>query len=80
MSAALNTVECKRIAIMAHDGIARAVRPAHTPYDGDTVFALSGSGVPLRGDQQRAAQIGRVGSAAADCTARAIARAVHHSR
>ena len=33
--------ECKRVAIMAHDGIARAVRPAHTPFDGDTVFALA---------------------------------------
>jgi L-aminopeptidase/D-esterase-like protein len=79
-SAALATVECKRIAMMAHDGIARAVRPAHTPYDGDTVFALAGGSVTLEERRQRAAQIGRIGSAAADCTARAIARAVHHSR
>jgi len=79
-SAALATGECKRIAIMAHDGIARAVRPAHTPYDGDVVFALAGGGVPVAGQAQREAQIGRLGSAAADCTARAIARAVHLSR
>src|SRR3984957_15024739 len=37
----LTTVECKRIAMMAQDGIARAVRPAHTPFDGDTIFALA---------------------------------------
>jgi L-aminopeptidase/D-esterase-like protein len=78
-TAALTTVECKRIAMMAQDGIARAVRPAHTPFDGDTIFALASGGVAL-GTQQRAAQIGRIGSAAADCMARSIARAVHHSR
>jgi hypothetical protein len=36
---------CRRLAIMAQDGLARAIRPAHTPFDGDTVFALAtGSG------------------------------------
>lgn len=79
-SATLTTAECKRVAMMAHDGIARALRPAHTPYDGDTVFALASGAVALDAHQQRATQIGRIGSAAADCTARAIARAVHHSR
>ena len=79
-SAALTTVECKRIAMMSHDGIARAVRPAHTPFDGDTIFALAGGAVTLDENQQRASQIGRIGSAAADCMARAIARAVHYSR
>ena len=79
-SASLTTAECKRVAIMAHDGIARALRPAHTPYDGDTVFALASGSVALDEQQQRAAQVGRIGSAAADCTARAIARAVHQSR
>ncbi|HWJ34517.1 MAG TPA: P1 family peptidase [Steroidobacteraceae bacterium] len=79
-SAALTTVECKRVAMMAQDGIARAVRPAHTPFDGDTVFALASGAVPLDANLQRAAHVGRIGSAAADCMARAIARAVHHSR
>lgn len=78
-SADLTTVECKRIAIMAHDGIARAVRPAHTPFDGDAIFALASAAVPLPAQRQRAAQIARIGSAAADCVARAIARAVHCS-
>ncbi|MGI9504265.1 MAG: P1 family peptidase, partial [Geminicoccaceae bacterium] len=39
--AALSKGEAKRVAIMAHDGIARAIRPVHTPYDGDTVFVLA---------------------------------------
>jgi L-aminopeptidase/D-esterase-like protein len=79
-SAALSTVECKRVAMMAHDGIARAVRPAHTPFDGDTVFALASAAVTLDEQQRRDAQVGRIGSAAADCTARAIARAAYHSQ
>ncbi|HEV7613626.1 MAG TPA: P1 family peptidase [Steroidobacteraceae bacterium] len=79
-SASLTPAECKRVAMMAHDGIARAVRPAHTPFDGDTIFAVaSGSGVPSEG-LQRGADVGTIGSAAADCMARAIARAVYHSR
>ena len=68
------------MAIMAHDGIARAVRPAHTPFDGDTVFAVASGAIVLDANVQRGAQVGRIGSAAADCLARAIARAVHHAR
>jgi L-aminopeptidase/D-esterase-like protein len=78
-NADLATVECKRVAMMAQDGIARAVRPAHTPFDGDTVFALASGEVQLRGNLNRPAGVGRIGSAAADCLARAIARAVHFS-
>ena len=78
-NADLTTVECKRLAMMAQDGIARAVRPAHTPFDGDTIFALASGAVELNKNQQRAAHIGRIGSAAADCLTRAIARAVHFS-
>jgi L-aminopeptidase/D-esterase-like protein len=78
-NAELSTAECKRVAMMAQDGIARAVRPAHTPFDGDTIFALASGALALGGTQPRAAQIGRIGSAAADCLARAIARAVHYS-
>jgi L-aminopeptidase/D-esterase-like protein len=78
-NADLSTAECKRIAMMAQDGIARAVRPAHTPFDGDTVFALASAEVALDNGVLRAAQIGRIGSAAADCLTRAIARGVHYS-
>ena len=79
-TADLSTAECKRIAMMAHDGIARAVRPAHTPFDGDTVFALASGGSQLGRAPLRPAQLARIGSAAADCVSRAIARAVHHAR
>lgn len=76
-NADLNGVECKRIAMMAHDGMARAVRPAHTPFDGDTVFAVASGQQAIGQGNARQVQIGRLGSAAADCLARAIARAVH---
>jgi L-aminopeptidase/D-esterase-like protein len=79
-NADLSTPECKRVAMMAHDGIARAIRPAHTPFDGDTVFSLASGGVSLDRDASRAAQVARIGSAAADCLSRAIVRAVHHAR
>jgi L-aminopeptidase/D-esterase-like protein len=63
---------CRRLAVMAQDGLARAIRPAHTPFDGDTVFALStGAGECI--DPFRLA---RLGSVAADCLARAIMRAI----
>jgi L-aminopeptidase/D-esterase-like protein len=58
--------------MMAQDGLARAIRPAHTPFDGDTVFALSTG----RGDPVDPERLCRLGSAAADCLARAIMRAV----
>jgi L-aminopeptidase/D-esterase-like protein len=76
-NADLTTAECKRLAMMAQDGIARAVRPAHTPFDGDTVFALASGAVGL-GDA-RGVALARLGSAAADCLARAIARAVYEA-
>jgi L-aminopeptidase/D-esterase-like protein len=39
--AGLDKAGCRRLAEVAHDGLALAVRPAHTPYDGDTIFAVS---------------------------------------
>lgn len=77
-TAALDKSEAKRMAMMAQDGIARAVRPAHTPFDGDLVFALASGAVALDADA-RLVQLARIGSAAADCLARAIARGVHHA-
>jgi L-aminopeptidase/D-esterase-like protein len=63
---------CLRMAIMAQDGLARAIRPTHTPFDGDTVFALS----TASGGAIAPEAVMRVGSAAADCLARAVMRAV----
>jgi L-aminopeptidase/D-esterase-like protein len=79
-TADLSSVECKRVAMMAHDGIARGVRPAHTPFDGDTIFAVASGSIALGAGQERASQVARIGSAAADCLTRAIARAVYHAR
>ncbi len=74
-NAALSKAQARRVAIMAHDGIARAVRPAHTPFDGDSVFCLAtgANQDPPATDTT----VALVGALAADCTARAIARAVY---
>ena len=68
--AMLTKAECARVAVAAHDGIGRATVPAHTPFDGDLIFALSTGGRP-QGD------VNLIGHAASLCLARAIARAVH---
>ena len=75
--AELAAVELKRLAIMAADGFARALRPVHTPFDGDTVFALASGKVPL--GEPRPFQLMQLGNAAADCLARAIARGVYEA-
>ncbi len=67
--------ELRRLAIMAQDGIAMAVRPAHTPMDGDTIFAITTGKVPLQGN--RALALSELGAAAAQTVARAIARGVY---
>jgi L-aminopeptidase/D-esterase-like protein len=70
---ALTPAQAKRVAIMAQDGLARAIRPIHAPFDGDVVFALSTARKPLEGDDFT---IARIGALAADVLARAVARAV----
>ena len=75
--AALTPAEAKRLAIMAQDGLARALRPAHTPFDGDVVFALATGMRPLEGP--RLGVVARLGALAADCLARAIARGVYEA-
>lgn len=79
-SARLTTAECRRVAMMAHDGLARAVRPAHTPFDGDTLFAVSTGTCAAPDHLTAAGLVAHLGSAAADCLARAIARGVHAAR
>jgi L-aminopeptidase/D-esterase-like protein len=79
-SARLTPAECKRLAMMAQDGLARAIRPAHTPFDGDTLFAIATGAVELSASEPRAMQIARIGSALADCVARAVARGVWAAR
>lgn len=78
-NADLSTAETKRLAMMAQDGLARAVRPAHTPFDGDTVFALASGKASLGTGDARSNRLAALGSAAADCVARAIARGVYEA-
>lgn len=68
--AVLTKAQCHRVAVAAHDGIGRSTVPAHTPFDGDLVFALSTGSGP-KGDALL------IGHAASLCLARAIARAVY---
>jgi L-aminopeptidase/D-esterase-like protein len=81
-SVALSKAECQKFASVAHDGLARAVRPAHSMFDGDTIFGLStGVGAPsvaLDGldARQRAVLLGPVFEAGALCFAAACTRAV----
>ena len=75
VNAVLTQAETKRLAIMAQDGLARAIRPAHGPTDGDVIFALS-LGPRSAGDPLSLARLGLI---AADCLARAIARAVYEA-
>jgi L-aminopeptidase/D-esterase-like protein len=70
----LDKAQAKRVAIMAHDGMARAIRPIHTPFDGDVVFALSTTRLPL--PEPAIGALARIGALAADCLARAIGRSV----
>ena len=72
--AALDVAALRRLAIHAQDGFAIAIRPVHTLFDGDTVFAVStGRQVPPRRDDL----LVRLGSLAADVTARAVMRGVY---
>jgi L-aminopeptidase/D-esterase-like protein len=77
--AALSPAACKRVAIAAHDGLAHAIRPAHTPIDGDTVFALATCAVEVPPAVDIPASmspetklVARIGAAAADCLAQAV--------
>jgi len=74
--AKLSKVEARRIAVMAHDGMARAIRPAHAPLDGDVVFAAATARVDRTADLR---QLTDIGHAAAACLARAIARGVYEA-
>jgi L-aminopeptidase/D-esterase-like protein len=76
--AALMPAQARRVAVMAQDGLARAIRPIHSPFDGDVVFALSTARRPLAEPAQM--EVARIGALAADCVARAVARAVYEAR
>jgi putative pantetheine hydrolase len=82
-TADLTRVEAKRVAMGAHDGLARAVRPSHTLFDGDVLFALATGAHALPAGQpgegftaQRAQALTAVIAAGADVVARAVAHGV----
>jgi D-aminopeptidase len=76
----LSLNEAKRLAIMAQDGMARALYPVHTPLDGDIVFAVATAEKPLCSDAQtRHHALAVLGAEAANCVARAIARGVYEA-
>ncbi len=74
---AMSKAELKRMAIAAHDGLARAIVPSHTQLDGDLVFAVSTGARPVRDPMLDAVELGH---AAAVCLSRAVARAIWHAR
>ena len=61
---------------MAQGGYAYAIRPIHTPFDGDTVFALATGAVPL---PEKPDALVRLGTIAADVMARAVMRGVYEA-
>ncbi len=71
-NALLTKAQAKKVAQMAHDGLARTINPVHTMYDGDTLFALSCSNpaAPVQAD------VSLIGVLAAEAVARAVVRAV----
>ncbi|MFH0822084.1 MAG: P1 family peptidase, partial [Pseudomonadota bacterium] len=79
--AVLTKAQARKISQMAHDGMARAIRPVHTMFDGDTIFCLAVGKRELP-DQDgffsapKAGSLTDLGAAAADCMTRAIIHAV----
>lgn len=87
-SAALTKAECRKMAAVAHDGLARAIRPVHSMFDGDTIFTLATGqhelvateAAGLRRDNTRPGLFNLLLAAAADCFALACTRAVIESQ
>lgn len=73
-NARLSKAQAQKLAQMAQDGLARSISPVHTPYDGDTVFALA------TGDRAAEADLLRLGALAAEMVSEAIGRAVEAAR
>jgi len=71
--AQLDKAQCRKLAGMAHDGLARSINPIHTPHDGDTLFALA------TGAGGRPGNLTLLGALAAEVTARAVISAIHHA-
>ena len=75
--AILSKAQCNRLAVMAHDGFARAIYPVHTPLDGDVIFSAATGNKPLPDPYYGLAELGMV---AGNVMARAIARAIYEAK
>ena len=72
-NATLSKEAINKVAQMAHNGLARTIRPAHTMFDGDTIFALAtGKHTPV--------DVNIIGAFACEATAQAVVNAVHHAK
>jgi L-aminopeptidase/D-esterase-like protein len=80
VDADLTKAECRRLAVAAQDGLARAIRPAHTMFDGDTVFAVATGARAMAPADGPFGPVGRAGALDRLCTAAAevFARAIVH--
>jgi D-aminopeptidase len=76
--APLTKPQCKRLAVMAQSGLARALHPIHSPLDGDVVFAISTGA--CGGEMATTHDLTVLGSHAADTLSRAVARGVYSAR
>ncbi len=68
--APLTRAQAKRVAMMAHDGLARCIRPIHTPFDGDTIFVIS----TAEGGVSDSVAVAEIGTVAADLVVQAVRR------
>lgn len=75
--AKLNKAQCNRLAVMAQDGLARAIYPVHTPLDGDVIFGAATGTKTLADPFYGLAELGMI---AANVMARAIARAIYEAK
>lgn len=73
-NAVLTKDQATKVAQMAHDGLARTINPVHTPYDGDTIFALATAAASTR------VETGAIGALAAEVMAIAVLRAVTQAK
>ncbi|WP_312108442.1 P1 family peptidase [Brevibacillus reuszeri] len=71
-NATLTKAEAKKVAQMAHDGLARTIRPIHTMFDGDTIFAVATGGIETSVDL--------IGTLSADVLAEAVIQAVKSAK
>jgi L-aminopeptidase/D-esterase-like protein len=74
--ARLDKAQAQKVAQMAHDGLARTINPAHTMFDGDTIFAIATG----KSSSTKPANVTLIGALAAEAMAQAVVRAIKAAR